>query len=145
MTLNGVIKVIQDFGEKHLLIKTVHNGSVIERLAEGEIVYPCMTFDTTTATVNASSILYTFQFFFFDRLMIDKINERDVHNDQLEICKDIIAQLGYPGNEFTLGDTVNIQFFTDSTPELLAGVSATMTIDTPFASDRCVIPSTVTY
>lgn len=145
MTLNEIIGEIQAIGEGHKMIETVYNGPVMDALSESDLTYPVMTFDTGAGRISGSSLVFDFSFFFFDRLMQGGENEREVQSDQVEIAKDIVAQLRFPGAGYTIGDTVTVNLFTDTTPELLAGCQLALSIDIPFASDRCVVPTDYDY
>jgi hypothetical protein len=146
MTLNQFVKIVQRLGEDHKIIRTTWNGAVMDKLAEVDVEYPVFTFDITGARIDGQVIVYDLSMFFFDRLQIDAENEREVQSDQLQIAQDIIAQLRYPGwEDFVILNNVPITFFSDNTPELLAGVNARASIQMDFASDRCVVPTTFTY
>lgn len=144
MTLNEIVAILKNMGMTHKIIRTTFNGAAID-LLDTEVTYPAMTFVIDTANVSGQTINYDVSMFFFDRLVQGHENEREVQSDQLEIAKDIIAQLRWGGFSFGVNDNVRLAFFTDSTPELLAGVNAELSIETPFASDRCVIPTDYTY
>lgn len=145
MTLNQLVDKIQALGSHHKMIATVWNGPVMDRLALGDVVYPLMAFDINTARIIGSDATYDVQMFFIDRLVADSENEREVQSDQMLIFQDIIAQLRYPGWEWTLDSSVQVQFITDSTPDLLAGVVGTVSITLPYQSDRCQVPSELIY
>lgn len=145
MTLNEIIQRIKAIADGHKMIETVYNGPVMDALSESELTYPVMTFDTTAGRISGSSLVFDFSFFFFDRLMQGNDNEREVQSDQVEIAKDIVAQLRFPGQDYTIGETVTINLFTDTTPELLAGCQLILSVDIPFASDRCVVPTDYDY
>lgn len=145
MTLNELIEDIKKIGDDHQMIETVYNGPVMNVMDERELKYPVMTFDTVTARMGVGSMAYDFQFFFFDRLQQGNDNEREVQSDQVEIAKDIVAQLRFPGFAWTVADPVAVNLFTDSTPELLAGCQLTITIDLPNAADRCQVPTDYSY
>jgi hypothetical protein len=144
MTLNEIVQAIKTLGDDHRIIQTTANSTAIDAL-DTELTYPVMTFTIDTARVNGQVIVYDVAMFFFDRLMQGNDNEREVQSDQLEIAKDIIAQLRWGGQPFAINDAANITMFTDSTPELLAGVNVTLSIEIPFASDRCAAPSDYDY
>jgi hypothetical protein len=82
-----------------------------------------------------------FQMFFIDRLVADLENEREVQSQMLSIAQDIIAQLRFPGFDFTVTNSSDINFVTDSSPDMLAGVTARVLIDVPYAADRCQVPT----
>lgn len=140
MTLNQLVAKIKSIGDGHKMIATTFNGSAIDAL-DTELTYPVMTFTTDVARVNGQTITFDVSMFFFDRLMQGNDNEREVQSDQLEIAKDIISQLRNQNEEFLLLDAVTLNFFTDSTPELLAGVNAVIQLELPFQSDRCQVPT----
>lgn len=144
MTLNEIVNLIKSLGDSHSIIATTYNGSAIDAL-ETELTYPVMTFTTDVARVNGQTITFDVSMFFFDRLMQGNDNEREVQSDQLEIAKDIISQLRDGRFDFVLLDAITLNFFTDSTPELLAGVNAALQIELPFQSDRCQVPSDYSF
>jgi len=41
--------------------------------------------------------------------------------------------------------SATLTFFTEDTPDLLAGVRADITLELPYTSNRCIVPSTYTY
>jgi len=145
MTLNEIVQQITEFGEKHQIIATTYYGPAMDKLAEADVEYPMFTFDTTGGNIDGPSLVLNFSMFFFDRLTADRSNEHDVHSDMLQVAQDIIAQLRWPGWEFTLRAFVPVSLFTDSTPEMLAGANITATLELPYVSDRCAVPSTQTY
>lgn len=145
MTLKQVIDIIQRLGEAHEMIETTWNGAVMDRLALSDVKYPLFTFDTTTARIDAGSLRIDFQMFFIDRLVADMENEREVQSEMLSIAQDIIAQLQYPGFDFSVPTGSDVTFITDETPDLLAGVTARVVIDVPYAANRCQVPTDFIY
>lgn len=142
MTLKEIIATITKLGEDHKMIATVYNGAAMDRLSEGDVQYPMFTFDVVNARISGQTIEFDFSMFFFDRLVADLTNEREVQSDQLSICQDIISQLKYGGwDSFVTSDNVPIVFFTDNTPDMLAGVNATATVIVDFIADRCSVPT----
>ena len=145
MTLNQLVDKIKAIGEAHDMINTTWNGQVIDRLAIGDVVYPLFAFDTQTARIDRSDAVYNFNMFFIDRLVADSENEREAQSDQMGIAQDIIAQLRYPGWDWTVDTSAEVQFVTDTTPDLLAGVALRIAITLPYVSDRCQVPSQLIY
>lgn len=117
----------------------------MNKLAEADVTYPMFTFDTTGGNIDGATLLLNFQMFFFDRIIAERSNEQDVHSDMLQVAQDIVAQLRWPGWEFVLRPNIPVSLFTDSTPDLLAGVTINVTLELPYISDRCSVPSTQTY
>jgi len=145
MTLNELIGQITEFGNNHQMIETTYFGPAMDKLAEADVKYPMFSFDTNGGNIDGASLVLTFSMFFFDRLTADRSNMQDVHSDMLQVAQDIIAQLRYPGWDFDIRPGIPIALFDDSTPEMLAGVNAQVTLVLPYVSDRCSVPSTQTY
>lgn len=146
MTLNNIIQTITDIGKAHKQIKTVFYGDAFEFLSKGsDNVYPAMFFDINSGRISNLTSTIDFTFFFADRVLPDRENEQEVQSDQLSVCYDIVAQLNENDFEFTLQDSITINFFVENTPDYLAGVNATISIDLPFLKDRCQVPSDYNY
>jgi hypothetical protein len=146
MTLNNLVTTITNLANAHEQIKSVYFGDLSDYLSRGtENIYPSLFFDLTGGNIQEKSVVLNFSLYFFDRMLPEDTNETEVLSDQLQICQDIIAQLRYNNFEFDEGLNATLTFFTEDTPDLLAGVKADITIDLPYTANRCVIPTTYAY
>jgi len=146
MTLNNLVTTITNLANAHEQIKSVYFGDLGDYLSRGtENIYPSLFFDLTGGNIQEKSVVLNFSLYFFDRMLPEDTNETEVLSDQLQICQDIIAQLRYNNFEFDEGLNATLTFFTEDTPDLLAGVKADITIDLPYTANRCVIPTTYAY
>lgn len=146
MTLNQLIKTITDLGKAHFQIKTVFYGNAFDLLSKGsDVAYPAMFFDLSGIAINNRVLTVDFQIFFADRVLLEQTNEQEVLSDQLLTAQDIVAQLRNDNFDFTIQETVPMDFFIEDTPEYIAGVSATVSLDVPYISDRCAVPSNYTF
>ncbi len=146
MTLNQVVTTITNVANAHEQIKSVYFGDLSNYLSRGtENIYPSLFFDLTGAQILEKSLTLNFSLYFFDRKLPEDTNETEVLSDQLEICQDIIAQLRYNNFEFDEGLSATLNFFTEDTPDLLAGVRADITLELPYTANRCVVPTTYQY
>ena len=146
MTLNNVIQVIENLGNAHQQIKTTFYGNAFDFLSKGtDNVYPALFFDLTGASINGKTSTINFTLFFCDRVLPEQSNEQEVLSDQLLTAQDIIAQLHDNNFDFIMQDSVTLDFFTEDTPEYLAGVSATISLDLPYLQNRCEVPTDYTY
>lgn len=146
MTLNQIVKQIKDLANAHQQIKSVYFGDLADYLSRGsDNEYPSLYFDLTGGQVQERSVILNFSLYFFDRMLHEDTNETEVLSDMLEVCQDIIAQLRYNNFEFDEGLNTTLTFFTEDTPDLLAGVRADITLDIPYIANRCQVPSTYTY
>ena len=78
-------------------------------------------------------------------MLHEESNETEALSDMLEVCQDIIAQLRSQTFEFDEGLSATLSFFTEDTPDLLAGVKADITIELSYTANRCVVPSNYNY
>jgi len=133
-------------GNAHQQIKTTFYGTAFDFLSKGsDNVYPALFFDLTGASINGKTSTLNFTLFFCDRVLPEQSNEQEVLSDQLLTAQDIVAQLHYNDFDFVMQDAVTLDFFTEDTPEYLAGVSATISLDLPYLQNRCEVPTDYTY
>jgi hypothetical protein len=146
MTLNNIVQTITNLANAHQQIKSVYFGDLADYLSRGsDNVYPSLYFDLTGGNIAERSLVLNFSLYFFDRMLHEETNETEVLSDMLEVCQDIIAQLRSQSFEFDEGLSATLNFFTEDTPDLLAGVRADITLDLPFLANRCVVPSTYQF
>ena len=149
MTLNQISSQLTKIGNDHEQINYVYFGDVWERLSNGEVTYPAMFYNLIGATIVAKEIQYQFSFYFMDRMLMEETNETEVLSDMTLVAQDIIAQLRYPQDygivTWTCGDNIPVTYYTESDPDLLAGVKCDITLSLPFINDRCQVPSNYTY
>lgn len=146
MTLNQLVKVITNLANAHKQIKSVYFGDLSDYLSRGtENIYPSLYVDLTGGNVAERTYTLNFSLYFFDRMLAENTNETEVLSDQLEICKDILAQLRYNNFEFDENFQATLSFFTEDTPDLLAGVKADISLEIPYLVNRCDVPTTYVY
>ena len=73
-------------------------------------------------------------------MLPEDTDETEVLSDRLSVAQDIIAMLGNNTWEFDIVGTAQVQFFTEKTSDLLAGVRVDITLELPYLSNECVIP-----
>jgi hypothetical protein len=92
--------------------------------------------------IRDNSEVLNFSFIFCDIVKNDESNENEVLSDQLEIAKDVIAQLNYHGYDWTLVKNFTLEDFTERFTDLVAGYTCRISIEIPFNYNRCRIPTT---
>ena len=149
MTLNQIVKELTKIGNDHEQINYVYFGDVWERISNGEVTYPAMFMTLTSASFGAKDIGYSFSLYFMDRMLMEETNETEVLSDMTQVAGDIVAQLRYPEDysivTWSLNQNLPITFYTESDPDLLAGVKLDITLTLPFINDRCQVPSNYTF
>ena len=145
MTLHQIVKELTKIGNDHEQINYVYFGDVWERISNGEVTYPAMFMTLTGASFGAKDIGYSFSLYFMDRMLMEETNETEVLSDMTQVAGDIVAQLRYPEDysivTWSLNQNLPITFYTESDPDLLAGVKLDITLTLPFINDRCQVPS----
>lgn len=142
MTINQLVKSIKELAEGHRQIETVHYGSLLEIFGKADIMYPVFAMDLIGTQISRNQMSVSMNFFFLDRILPERTNELEVFSDQLQIAGDIIAQLRSQSFDFSIQDNIRANFVTDTTPDMLAGVSITISIDIDYLASRCDVPST---
>jgi hypothetical protein len=149
MTLNQIVKELTTIGNDHEQINFVYFGDVWERLSNGEVTYPAMFMTLTGANFGAKEIAYSFSLYFMDRMLMEETNETEVLSDMTQVAGDIVAQLRYPEDysivTWTLNQNLPVTFYTESDPDLLAGVKLDISLSLPFINNRCQVPSNYNY
>lgn len=140
MTLNQLVKVIQNMGNNHKQIHTTHQGNLLDILAKSDLVYPVFSFNFLDAQITGVDMNVNFTMFFLDRILAEQTNETEVMSDQLLIAGDIIAQLKNHDQEYVLVSNVRLNFLKDTTPDLIGGVNASVTLSIPYLYNRCEVP-----
>ena len=140
MTLNQIVKKITDYGSQHPQINFVLYGDIYDHLSQGEVNYPAMFFNIEDVSISAKQIQYTFGLYFMDR-QIENTEELEVMSDQILTAQDIITLIRNYANEWIVGDSIPMVLFTESEPDVLAGVKASISLVLPSINNRCQIPT----
>jgi hypothetical protein len=141
MTIKEVKNLLNNLANDHKQINDFGWGDVWELGESKSITYPLMYCTIENSNVSGKTFNLSLSIIFADLVFADEKNEDDVISDQMLVCQDIIAQLRSDTFGFTLGNTVNINFFTERFSDLVAGVQASITLALPYVADRCAVPS----
>lgn len=141
MTINQIKQILNDLANDHYQINDFGWGDVWEIGESESITYPLMYCTPQNSSVNGKIFNLNISIIFADLVFQDLKNVDDVINDQMLICQDIIAQLRSDKWDFTLSDSVQVQFFSERLSDLVAGVKADFTLALPYIANRCAVPS----
>lgn len=141
MTIKEVKSLLNNLANDHKQINDFGWGDVWEIGESKSIIYPLMYCTIQNSNVSGKTFNLSLSIIFADLVFGDEKNEDDVISDQMLICQDIIAQLRSDTFDFTLGQSVAINFFTERLSDLVAGVQAEITLALPYVADRCAVPS----
>lgn len=142
-TLNQIVKELRTIAEAHYQINSFGFGDIWEINASGDITYPLMWANIDNINIEGSVQKFKFDIIFCDRVKKGEVNEDDVLSDQLEIAKDVIAQLKHQDYAWSdsLGDSVTLEAFTERLLDDVSGYSLSIILELPYDSNRCSIPT----
>ena len=143
-TLNKAVKSLNDIATNHLQINSFTYGEVENIATSGTIIYPLMFVAPLPAQSVGNVLKMSFTIAVMD--LTHKGNDtsiQEVESDVLLIMTDIIALLQDADYEFNL-DTTNIrlQQFREKFADEVTGWQMDITINIPFGTDRCAVPTT---
>jgi len=143
MTLNQVVTALETIATNHQQINSFGFGDIWEQNSSGTIYYPQMFVEIESSNIAAKKLNLTMRFYFMDVVKNGEVNENEVLSDQLEIAKDVIAQLQHNDYDWIFdAENVPMQDFTENLTDSVAGWSADITLEVPYTFDRCAIPMT---
>jgi len=96
VTLNQVIKNLNNIANAHYQISSFGNGSIQEFATSGTTNYPAMWVDYEPSQIQGNAYLHAIRIYVADRLIKGKKNELELFSDIQQICLDIIAQVSSP-------------------------------------------------
>lgn len=144
VTLNQVIKNLNNIADAHYQINSFGNGNVQEFATSGTTNYPAMWVDFENSQVQGRSYLHVVRIYVADRLIKGKKNETEVLSDVQQICLDILAQAQSKVYGWVLiSDNITLNYFSEPRfDDEDAGYWFDLTLKVPFEYNRCQIPST---
>ena len=148
ITLNQVIKNLNNIANAHYQINSFGNGAVVEFATSGTTNYPAMWVDYEPSQVQGNAYLHVLRIYIADRLIKGKKNELELFSDIQQICLDVISQIS--SNIYgwkLLSDNITLNPFSEPRfDDEDAGYYFDVTLRIPFTYDTCQIPfdSTIT-
>ena len=149
MTYKELVDSIKNVVEGHLILRDFGYGALtdIKTVDEGTRVnYPYAFLNPTQSTRTGQTITYRFNLIVMDVVQEDPTNGFSnylkVQSDCQQYVDDILAQLrfGEPLNDFDLTLNVNLTPFKERFQDTVAGMTATLEIEIPYALNLCLAP-----
>lgn len=141
MTLNQILTELETIANNHKQINTYGYGDIWDIATSGDINYPLMWVSLDGTEIAERRETVKFKIIFMDIVKGGQVNEQEVLSDQLEIAKDVVAQLSHPNYEWSfLGNGVVLEDFTERFTDSVSGWTASIALELPFSKDRCAIP-----
>ena len=150
MTYKELVDSIKDTVDAHLILRDFGYGALtdIKTVDEGTRVnYPYAFLNPTQSTRTGQSITYRFNLIVMDVAQEDPTNGFANYLKVQSACQqyvdDILAQLrfGTPPYDFDLTLNVNLTPFKERFQDTVAGMTATLEIEIPFALNNCIAPT----
>lgn len=147
MTLNQVIGRVKILSGAHKQIRNFYYGNVVDFLTDKKTLYPSFFLQDLPGNIDpiGKQVTMNFRMFLLDLVHVSddaKQNEQDVQSDMLSVAMDLIAQIDYSGySDWKIASTVPSQFVTEDMDDMVAGVTADISIVTPWNKNVCAVPA----
>jgi len=148
-TLNTILNFIGNFAENNPFIRQFKSGDMNYYDTE-DMSFPSMWVAPTNSSINqinrgVISNSMSFQVMILDRAnqTDDGDNELEIISDSIQVLEDLVFELSRDSKEFSLETSISyqpVQQGAESTNSREVGIVATLTIKKPFV--RCSTPKT---
>ena len=148
MTYKELVNKIGETVDNHEILKDFGYGAItdIKTVDEGvRVNYPYAFLNPTQSTRTGQAITYRFNLIVMDVAQEDPTdgfsNYLKVQSDCQQYIDDILAKLRFTvANDFDLTLNVNLTPFKERFQDTVAGMTATLEIEIPFALNNCITP-----
>lgn len=142
LTLNQIIKGLNDTANAHNQIHSFGFGNVWEMSTSGVTDYVIMWADLEDINRGRTLTEYNFTIYILDRVDRGERNETEVLSDCARITEDVIASLRHPDWTWVVEfNSARVQVFTERSLDMLSGCAFSITIKTINPDDTCQIPT----
>jgi len=148
MTLNQVLKKLEQLALSHQQINHFFFGDIVEWLANGDLRYPCCFVEIVKCEINKDDkqTKYNFNIWFLDLVDVSTEamnNEQDCMSDLTSIAEDYLAMLNYSGYQdvWTINTSYDLEYYTEKFEDLTVAVRTSVSIGVDYLSDRCAVPA----
>ena len=148
MTLNQVVKKLEQLALSHQQINYFFFGEIVEWLSNGDLRYPCCFVEINKSEINKDDkqTKFNFDIWFLDLQDITTntdANQIDLMSDLTSIAEDYLAMLNYSGYQdvWTITTNYDLEYFREKFEDLTVAVRTNVTIGVDYLSDRCAVPA----
>lgn len=140
-TLKQLVKKFQSLAESHLQIKGFDFTTKAEAF-HTKTSFPFLLIEILPGTISDKDLIFSFSFFFSDRVSKGLDNYLEVLSDQAQIALDYRAMILNDAREngYSISNDITITPFQDSTDEETAGWMFEMDIKLSDLKDICQVP-----
>lgn len=150
MTLNQVIKRVQDLATAHKQIRSFGKGLIQDFLVDKTTRYPAVFLQDIAGNISLGNhaTALSYRLFIVDLVHVSadaKTNEQDVQSDMVSIAMDLLAQMNNPQyNDWAISSDNNLQLLVENDGDMHAGVVIDFSVRIMFEQNICVIPTDIT-
>ena len=141
-TLNQIINLFNEIGEKHKQINHFYFGSFLSAMKEQNVTYPLLVVDTISAGLDRNNLNLSLVVSVCDKVYKDHDNMNEVQSDTLSILSDIVDTMDSDKwKSFSnLSGTASAQRFVDDKIDEVTGWAMNLTLTITSKKDLCAIP-----
>lgn len=151
LTLNQVVKRIEELTAAHLQLREHRHGDVVDLIAEQDLLYPVLLTDCSIGRIDraAKQTFFDFDLLFCDQLHVvskARENELELFSDLVSIAQDFKAMMEYSEYaDWEITETAPLELLREKLEDIVCAVKMQVTIGARFDSNRCAVPSTMAF
>lgn len=150
LTLNQVLKRIENLTLAHKQVRTFSKGLVTDFFIDKTTKYPAVCLQDNGGTINLTGHATTlsYRMFLLDLVHVSedsKQNEQDVQSDMVSIAQDLLAQMSYPGfDDWAISSGNQLQLLVEHDNDLIAGCYFDFSARIMYERNVCQVPTSIT-
>ncbi len=145
MTRNQIAKKLQEIAQSHRQVRTakVVRADYFLNNEIKDVSYPAVWFTMNGVEIREKSKIVNVIVTVADIIHHPENQNRvmEVQSDMERVADDMVAQINWGKQEWTLVRSTSYEFFEDSYEDELAGVTFQLQLEFPFVYDACDLPS----
>lgn len=149
LSLNQIVRRIQNIAENHQQIRNFYFGSVTDFLTDKTTKYASAFLQDQPGIIDSAgkTVTYPFKMYFLDLENVSEetqANTLDVQSDMLQVAADVVAEIDFHGfDDWEMSGQNSYVLVREEFDDIVAGCVIDLTIITPYVKDICAVPNNV--
>lgn len=147
MTLNQIIKRIQEISLAHKQLRNFYYGLPSDFLEERTTLYASAFLQDVPGTIDITGNVTAFGFKLYCLDLVNvsedsKANEQDVQSDMVSVLQDLIAEMDHSSyTDWKVSGSNTLTIVQEEFDDMVAGAVADIIISVPYLRDVCAVPT----
>jgi hypothetical protein len=142
-TLNQIIKKLITIAAAHKQVRTAKHVKAEDFVVFDykDVDYPAVWYTLNTSAISGKEKTYSIIVTIADIHHVENMDELEMQSDCELIGHDLLAQIGWDKQEWTMQRSANFEYFRQGQEDVLAGVTFQIDLKVPMIYDACQAPS----